>query len=212
MMIPQQQRSPAWLKWRRDKIGGSDASSIMDKNAFKKVGELWEEKLGLRKPEEENEHMARGNALEDEARLEFETLTGLIMFPQVLVHSGYPWMIASLDGMTMDKKIAVEIKCPGKIGNLLDGIPDYYKPQLQHQMAVANLDEIYFFAFFKGPMNSETHILHKMQRDDAYIKKLIEKEKQFYEILLQGFDEISKHEERLDGMKTELYRIYNEQA
>lgn len=206
-MIPQQQRSLAWLKWRRDKVTATDANVIMNKNAYKSIGELLDEKLGIRAPDEENEAMARGNALEDEARTAFELETGYMMFPQVCIHASIPWMVASLDGLTIEKDAAVEIKCPGvKVASKTfdtNTIPEYYIPQLQHQMAVTGLKAIHYFSYCPDDRYTTTLACF---RDDAYIEKLIEREKKFYDILIKSMCKIEDYENDLDLLKDELYK------
>ena len=47
-----------WLGWRRMGIGGSDVSVIAGVNPYRSIYELWEDKMGLRNPEEiENEYI-----------------------------------------------------------------------------------------------------------------------------------------------------------
>jgi len=212
-MIPQNQRSETWRKWRQDKIGASDSSAIMGVG-FKSIGQLFDEKLGLRPPEEENEAMARGNALEEEARSAFEKETGLSVFPMVCVNAELPWQIASMDGMTIEKDIAVEIKCPGvrTIQRIMEeGIPKYYIPQLQHQMAVTGLNKIWFYAYYKSD-NGATILtnLQEIDRDDLYIAILIEREKFFMDILERGRRTIKEYEETMDILKSDLYLFLEE--
>lgn len=212
-MIPQNQRSENWRKWRQDKIGGSDASSIMG-CGFKAIGQLWEEKLGLRQPEKENKAMKRGNELEDEARAAFEAETGLVVFPMVCVHPEHLFMVASLDGMTIEKDAAVEIKCPGMkthMKTIKYGVPDYYFPQLQHQMAVTGLKEIYYFSYCPEIDGSyDMFALRRIIRNDEYIAKLIEREKRFMKILDDGWRTITYYDDQLDTLKDELYKILEE--
>lgn len=211
--IPQNQRSDQWLNWRRQRIGASEASAIMGTNSFKSIGQLFDEKLGLRSPDEENEAMRRGNDLEDDARCSFELNTGYVMFPQVCVHPEYLWMIASMDGLTIEKDVGVEIKCPGpKVAFDIyhkKVIPEYYYPQLQHQMAVTGLDKMYFYSYVpdNNESNSTWSTIIICPRNDDYIKKMIEKEKRFYEILMQGFKQIEENEDKLYALKDEVYKI-----
>ena len=44
--------SPEWLAFRRTGIGGSDAAAILGLSPFKSNIEVWEEKVGLREPED----------------------------------------------------------------------------------------------------------------------------------------------------------------
>ena len=205
-----QQRSPEWLEWRRDKVTASDAAVIMGANTFKSIGELFDEKLGIRMPEAENEAMARGNALEDEARSSFEEATGHVVFPQVCIHKDFPWMTASLDGLSLEKDVAVEIKCPGfKSANGTYNnkvVPDYYFPQIQHQMSVTGLKEIYYWSYYmEGGVNLCTLLIVK--RDDEYIEQMIAKEKRFYDLLLEGFSQLIDHENKMSIMKDDLYKM-----
>lgn len=205
-MIPQNQRSEQWAQWRRKKIGSSEIGTILGVSSFMSIGKLFDIKLGLCKPDEENDAMKRGNELEGQAREAFEAKTGHNVYPLVCEHPEYPWLIASIDGISLGKDVAVEIKCPGTkthestIKN--KQIPAYYVPQLQQIMAVTGLSEIYYFSF-----DPESSILLKLSRDDEYIKMLIEKARLFHQLLMQGFDEIKRHEEKLDTMKDQLYRI-----
>jgi predicted phage-related endonuclease len=90
-------------------------------------------------------------------------------------------MIASFDGISVKRDYALEIKCPGKKdhGTALKGsIPIKYYPQLQHQLAVCGLDFIYYYSF-----DGEDGVTLIVQRDDDFIKNMIDKEKQFWDHL-----------------------------
>ena len=211
-MIPQQQRSPAWFKWRQSRIGASDAAIILGVNNFKSIGQLLDEKLGTRPPEEENAAMKRGNDYEEKARLAFENETGHVVFPQVCVHPEYDWMVASLDGMTIEKDIVVEIKCPGMMVAhetfKFRKIPEYYIPQLQHQMAVTGVDKIYYYSFFEGGGACEKFTcLITCERDQSFIDNMIEKEKQFYNLLIQGKGLLECFESDVERLKDQVYKI-----
>lgn len=212
-MIPQNQRSEAWKDWRRDKIGSTCAASIMG-CGFKAIGELWEEKLGLRPPQEENAAMVKGVTLEEEAREAFEKETGLAVFPMVCVLKGYDWCVASLDGMTMEKDAAVEIKCPGLSSfskMKKNGIPDYYIAQLQHQMLVTGLEEMYFYAYcVMDGMDPAQTFITKVFRDDAYIENLLDRELKFIKLLDDGWRLKTYYQDGMDTIKDDVYKILEE--
>jgi putative phage-type endonuclease len=110
----------------------------------------WCRRVGLLPDQEITPAMQRGTQLEPIALAEFEKEMGLFMAPTVRMSRTVPWMIASLDGLSLDGKIAVEIKCPGRETHqlALDGkVPDKYIYQLQHQMLVLNVDLMYYFSF-----------------------------------------------------------------
>lgn len=173
-MIP---NTPEWEMMRKDKIGASDAPVIMGVSPYATPYQLWQKKLGLVE-ETQTFAMARGHELEPKAREEAEKLTGLLFQPQVKFHNEHPWMMATLDGIDLDEKTILEIKCPGAEdhGKALQGqIPDKYFPQLQHQLEVCEIEKGFYFSF-----DGKAGVLLEFYRDDKYIKKLISIEKEFY--------------------------------
>ena len=75
-LINLEQGTPAWLEWRSQGLGASDAPTIMGENPWKRAAELLDEKCGKLKSNS-NAKMARGSALEPEARRRFEAKVGL---------------------------------------------------------------------------------------------------------------------------------------
>lgn len=125
--------------------------------------------------------MLRGHTLEETARLAFEKNMNLIVFPRVVQSLKHEWMIASLDGIDMDGKILVEIKCAGEADHALamqNKIPEKYYPQLQHQLAVTGLKKGYYYSF-----NGDDGVVVEVEHNPQYIEKLIEEEKKFMECL-----------------------------
>ena len=171
------QNSDEWLQLRRTKIGASDAPIIMGVSPWKTPFQLFVEKtMGETTPM--NSSMKRGRDLEYKARLEFEKAIGIPVEPQVKFHPEFDWMMASLDGESLDGEIIVEIKCPNKKDHAtaMDGrIPEKYFPQMQHQMCVCGLKQAYYFSF-DGTKGCSVLV----KRDDAYIKELIDEELKFY--------------------------------
>ncbi len=173
------QQTPEWHELRKSKIGASDAPKIMNVG-FQTPYQLWLEKLGLYE-QEQNWGMKRGIEKEEEARQEFERQTGIIVFPDVVFSSEYEWMMASLDGIDIERKHIVEIKCPGKEDHecAMDGlVPEKYFPQLQHQMIVCNLDRAFYFSY-----SDKSSKVLEIYRDNDYNLSLIENEKKFIECL-----------------------------
>lgn len=173
-----QQDSQEWLDKRRDCIGASDAPIIMGKSIWTTPYVLWKRKLGLEPEQKLNDAMLEGKYKESSARIEFVRQTGIEVFPKVFIHDNLNWMMASLDGISKDGRIAVEIKCP-KNGRLYDEVPEIYMPQLQHQMEVCNLDKIYLFSF-----NGTNGKMLLVNRDQEFITDMIEKETRFYECMI----------------------------
>ena len=193
------QNTDDWLEFRKGKVGASDASIIMGVSPWKTQYELWLEKLGLSSTQE-TWSMKEGKRREEEARQEFERMTGLVVFPAVLTHPEHEWMIASLDGIDIEHENIVELKCPGNDDHqqaLSGSIPDKYIPQLQHQLAVTGLKKAYYFSY-----HGKHGVIVEVYRDDAYIKNMIEKEQEFYQCLqeltpppLSNMDYVQKNDD-----------------
>lgn len=180
-MIPQKQGSPEWLEWRKDKIGGSDASTIMGVNPYENSYDLYMRKKGLAQDKPKTTAMQRGNDLEETARQWYIQQGRPHCLPRVIAHPEYTWMIASMDGMNFDSDFGIEIKCPGT--NVLKnisryGIPEHYFCQVQHQLFVADLESMDLIVFdgFHGQ-------IFTIDRDQDYILKLLDKEIAFMECL-----------------------------
>src|SRR5690349_14952348 len=109
------QGSPEWHQWRKSKIGGSDAPIIMQIYPWKNRMDLWKEKVGIKENNFSNDNIERGIKLEPIARSFISKEMGLEFEPIVAEHSSLKWMGVSLDGISKDKKVAIEIKCPRNV-------------------------------------------------------------------------------------------------
>jgi len=176
------QGSKEWLEMRRNHLGASDAPIIMGISPWKTPFQLWEEKLGMAAEQEETFAMKRGTEMEPEARKAFEDATNLEMFPQVVHHPQHKFMIASMDGLTLDGTAGVEIKCPGQKAHSIakeGNVPEYYMPQLQHQLACLSLTMLYYYSF-----DGVEGVIIEIHRDEKYIAELIKREKEFWQCVI----------------------------
>lgn len=174
------QNTQEWLDFRKNKIGASDASAIMGISPWKTRYQLWEEKV-YGKEQEQTGAMRRGSMMEESARIEFEKLTGVSVMPKVVVSKDRPWQMASLDGISFDGSVFVEIKCPNKETHemaLAGVIPEHYHTQMQHQMSVIDADEGLYFSF-----DGKKGKVVTVKRDNSYIDEMIEEEQKFYECM-----------------------------
>ena len=175
-----EQNTPEWLEMRKNFLGASDAPVVMQISPWKKKYELWEEKLGIRESQSSNEYTRKGHELEPFARKKFCEIFGVEVFPKVVFSEECEYMMASLDGLSLDGSLAVEIKCPGKADHSIaaDGkVPDKYYPQLQHQIKVANIKVLYYFSYVS---DDDWHLI-EVPRDEEYIKNLVSEEEKFWE-------------------------------
>lgn len=171
-----------WLKWRTGGIGSSDAPVIMGISPWKTVYQLWEEKTFGPFEQSENSAMARGKELEPIARDLFSKYIGVELRPKNETHEEFSWIRASLDGIDIDGKVVVEIKCPNRDDHLLavnKKIPEKYYPQVQHQLLVTGLDGMYYYSF-----DGKDGVVVEIERDQKYIDELFSKEKEFWEMVL----------------------------
>jgi putative phage-type endonuclease len=196
------QNTPEWHRWRLQGIGASDAPVVMGDAPFRTRRFLWSVKTGLARESTVGPAARRGRALEYAARIAYERHTGIQMEPLCLVHDGLEWMRASLDGLSFDGSIALEIKCPW--GNrdqaaLSAGrIPAHYYAQVQHQLEVSGAGELHYWSF-----DGSGGTLVKVHHDREYIAKLLETETAFWLRVL---------EQRWPDEGDELNRAQRDQA
>ncbi len=187
-IVDLQQRTAKWYSFRRNHIGSSDASVIMDVNPWKNIYQLWLEKTNIEVPSSYvSTAMQRGTDLEPLALDAFNYYMGYRFKPAVVKSTKYDFMAASLDGMCEIGDFfdpseltcqIVEIKVPNLETHMkaISGkVPEIYYPQIQHQLAVTGLPFAYYFSF-----DGEDGIYLKVDRDEAYISDLIEKEREFW--------------------------------
>lgn len=172
-----------WKEWRRSGIGGSDAPIIMGVSPWMTPLELWRVKLGIAPDVTTNDAMRRGIAMEPIAREMYEAHTGLVVQPACVVHPEHDWLHGSLDGLSFDRDIATEIKCPGrsihdeaKAGR----IPDRYWPQIQHYLMISGASVLHYWSF-----DGVAGVLLTVGPDKSYHEMLFEKEQAFWRCVLE---------------------------
>jgi putative phage-type endonuclease len=177
--LDMKQGSAEWHALRKTKVTATDAAVIMGVSPWKSVKSLLQDKLYSISENIITPKMQRGIDLEPIARDLFNIQTGFLLIPGVVVNG---WAMASLDGISQDHQIILEIKCPGDKDHALalhGQIPEYYYPQLQHQMSVCNLQSMYYFSF-----DGIDGVTIPVPRDDLYIEKMLIEEKKFYALLV----------------------------
>lgn len=198
-----QQNTQEWLEFRRSKIGGSDAAPILGISPWKTAYELWIEKV-TGQSQETNPAMQRGHDLEPIAREEFEKMTGISVMPKVVVNPKLDWQMASLDGISFEGDIIVEIKCANaKVHAMAKDkkIDDHYYSQIQHQLSVCGLNEALFFSF-----NGKEGVVMQVKREQGYIDNLVEKEEEFWKRLVSQEAPPLSDKDYKDMTEDELWR------
>lgn len=160
-----------WFLWRRAGIGSSDVPSVMGISPYRTAFELWEEKTSKEEPVEVTSHiMEKGKRLEPIARAKFELMMEKSFEPAVIEMAEYPFMRASLDGRSEDKREIIEIKYVGKVSHsdaAIGKIPPHYMCQMQHQLLVSGADLCHYVSYDEKTINTvrvlpDYHYMHKM--------------------------------------------------
>ena len=163
------QGSQAWLDYRRTMRNASETAAVLGVSPWCTPYQLWLLKTG-RAETQVTAAMQHGTDLEAAARSAYEAQTGNIMQPLVLQDGRYS---ASLDGMTLEGDLILEIKCPYKgQGSKLwqevqaGYVPDHYAAQVQHQLMVsgAKLAHLYVFDGNEGLLRPIEPIDHAFAR------------------------------------------------
>jgi putative phage-type endonuclease len=179
-----------WLTVRKGGIGSSDAAAAVGLNPYQSQLELWLIKTGrdtdLPKPDpnDESSPMYWGTLLEPIVAAHYTRRTGnrVRRINAVLQHpdADKTWMLANIDREVIGAKDVqiLECKTAGEFGSRLwrDGVPEYVVCQVQHQLAVTGKAAADVCVLVCG---QEIRI-HRIERDDALIARLIELERQFW--------------------------------
>ena len=139
-----------WHNTRRKGIGSSDIASILGISPWKSITDLWKDKTGRGEEFKGNWATERGTRLEPIAREKYEKLVGDKYPPEAMVSKDNPIFRANFDGINHDKKIAIEIKCPGQKAHqmsLLGEVPDYYYCQCQWLLMVCGYTSLFYISW-----------------------------------------------------------------
>ena len=179
------QRTPEWLKFRSSKIGASDIAIIMGISPWKKPYDLWLEKLGFDQETKTNRFIERGNNLEYNALKRFNEEFRCQCIPSVIVHPKHEFFMASFDGLDAEKKISIEIKCPGitshKKIQKSQKVPKIYIPQVLMQKEIAKVTERSYEHYFMSYRDDDNFTIFKVEDDDEYLKEIFKTCTQFWD-------------------------------
>lgn len=162
-----------WLKWRHNAITASDASCLYNKNPYKTLQKLYEEKIQEEPPAESDSNVAmkRGVELEPILREKFcayfkENFNVEDSFSaKNCTHSKHDFIKASLDGCSLDGLTLVEIKFVGEKVFAQGVCPHHYWIQIQHQFLASGALNGYLI------MGTDEHTFKvlEIKRDDEFI-------------------------------------------
>ena len=188
-----EQRSDAWLDWRRSGVTASDASVLLGQSAYKSRWQLWAEKSGLQDEPDlsGNPHVQRGIEQEDDARNLMEQALGDVpLLPVCGEWEQNPRLRASFDGLTSDG-IPVELKAPcqkvyQEVKALKDQSEGYRRAylQTQFQMLVADAPHCWLCFYHKGLPILPACI----SRDELMVRELQQEAESFWQLVEEGIE------------------------
>lgn len=154
-----------WLQERKKGLGASDAGTIIGVNKWKSNVELWQEKVGLREPEDisHKSYVQYGHDAEPHLRalfaLDHPELRVTYESPYKMIFSDeLPFIFATPDGeleeIATGRKGGLEVKTteimnPRQWEQWKGRIPDQYFAQVCHQFLTTGWDFIFLLAQIK---------------------------------------------------------------
>lgn len=186
-----------WLQLRTTGIGGSDVGAIMGLNKYASPLTVYMQKKGV-EGFAGNLATEWGHILENPIRVKTGEELGIDMYtvPGMFTSNVYNFMNANVDGLcyahqplTIRGETVVgigghEIKTSSTgDGFTEDEIPDSYYCQVQHYMAVTCLSWFILTVFF---MNTKKGAHYIIKRNEEFISKMIEAEKNFWFNVLEN--------------------------
>ena len=168
---------------RRSGLGGTDAAPILGLSRFRGPADVYMEKLGLSAPLVQTEAMEWGTRLEDAVAVKYGEVHGIRPRKDTRVkrHPQHRWMLAHIDRWidpdgVLDCKTAGlwSVNEWGEEGT--DQVPDDYRLQGLHYLAVTGRDYIDFALLIAGSKYRE----YRVERDEELIEALVEAESRFW--------------------------------
>lgn len=176
-----------WLEYRRQGIGGSDASIVAGLNQFGSPLRLWADKNGMLKDQEETESMRQGTDFEEYVARRWMEATGKKVRRRnyMFKNTDFPFAIADVDREVVGENAGLECKTTNLFNksDFENGeIPLYYYVQCQHYMAVMGYDRMYLAVL----VLSKAFYHFVIDRDESEISALMQQEKEWWETYIEG--------------------------
>ena len=179
-IIVLEQNSPEWHARRERGIGASEIPTIMGENPYGSARAWWEIRTGRRQKQFDNAFMAHGRANEAMVRTAYAKVLGEPIEPCTYESLLCPVLHASLDGITFDEDIAVEIKCP-KTPKVYEAalsgvVPPVYYGQVQAQLFVTGAREAHFVVYYeKARMEENLHlVVVRVKPNPEYLGQMLD--------------------------------------
>lgn len=174
-----------WLEARRTGIGGSDVASILGFNKYTSPYQIWLDKTGQLKKEEDStsEPAYWGNVLEEVVAKEFTERTGkrVRRMNRMVSHKDYPFLLANIDRDVVGEPALLECKTASPYLAKYweeDRIPEQYIFQIQHYLNVLEKEYAYVAVLIGG----QRFVWKRVERDQELIDIVQERLVEFWEV------------------------------
>lgn len=161
---------------RSNRIGGSDAGTVLGLNPYKSAYTLWAEMTGrIERPDLSNKVAVwEGTVLESAVADRFSEESGLKVVRSNMEYSleEYPFMVGHIDRKVVGEYAGLECKTTSQLAKTEYGegeIPAHYYAQCQFYMAVTGFDHWYIAIL----QHSKAFYWMRMERDEEYIETMI---------------------------------------
>lgn len=145
-----EQGSEAWKQLRLQCVTATDIACIVGASTYLTPYELWEQKIGLKEPQKENEGMRIGKKNEEKIRQWANEKFECDFQPDVVIHPEMPFVLASLDGIDYAKEIVLEAKVVNEelFEKIVAGhVPYGFYVQIQVQLECTGFKKAYLVAY-----------------------------------------------------------------
>jgi putative phage-type endonuclease len=166
-----------WLEWRRSLLTATDAAQLLGKSKYSTAYQCYQRKLGLIPELEETEPMRRGKREEPIARARFNELYDFDMQPCCIESEKYPFLGASLDGLSNSGEYILEIKSQ----RFVEEIPEMHWIQMQHQMMCSDgvVKKGYYMSWW-----GDSEQIYEVKPDYVWMEMYEKAAKEFWEKIL----------------------------
>lgn len=164
----------AWLKERKTMLTASDVAAVLGEDDRRTALHVYNDKISPEISSDDTNHMKFGRMIEDAIANMFQELSGIEIENHgdtvITRHPDIPWLGATLDRMTIDGGLPVEIKNTGMLvnkDNWIENLSPTIWTQLQFQMFVTQKKNGYIAALFH-PQCEMRWATHELDLDFCY--------------------------------------------
>jgi putative phage-type endonuclease len=169
-----------WHDLRATGIGGSDVGTICGLNPWQSAFTLWAKRTGkIQEEQTDSEAMEWGRRLESVILDKFaESHPGLeiIESPGTYQNKDRPWQLANPDAIAIDREtgehVIIEIKTARYEDDWANGVPEYYKTQVQWYLQTFGFKNAYVAALFSGSKYREFQVIGDTFEQEVNLKSV----------------------------------------